>query len=236
MREGAVSFCLGMPAIPSVSESVMVARDLELARFLNARIHIAHVSTKRSLRIILEAKRSGVKVTCETCPHYFMLSDEEWQRNFSTLLKVNPPLAGKEDVDYVKKCLKGKVIDVIASDHAPHTRQEKDKDAKEAPFGMIGLEFVFSLSYSQLVSKGSFSLKDLSRLLSFSPAKILGFNDRGIIKEGKRADIAIVDINKPLKITEDSIRSLSKNTPFIGRQFKGKVEMTIFKGKVVYKE
>jgi len=236
MREGKTSSLLGLAGIPSIAESIVVARELELARYANTRIHLAHISCKRSVEFIGRAKRDGVRVSCETCPHYFSLSTEDWEERYSALLKVNPPLPEKEDIAAIKKALKNGIIDTVASDHAPHTKEEKNADLQEAPFGMIGLELLFPLTYTYLVDKGNFSIKELVRMLSVTPARILGFSVRGAIKEGMRADITVVDTDASFKVSEDDLYSLSKNTPFLGAELKGKVLATVFGGKVVYNE
>jgi dihydroorotase len=234
IREGKTSSILGLQGIPSIAESIIVAREIELARYLNTRIHLAHISCKRSIDLIRRAKRDGVKVTSETCPHYFSLTVEAWEERYNALLKVNPPLPEKEDIAAIKKALDEGTIDVIASDHAPHTKEEKNADLSEAPFGMIGLELLFPLSYTYLVDKGKFSLRELVKLLCSHPAQILGFSDRGSIKEGKRADLTVIDTQTPYVVQESEIASLSKNTPFLGSELKGKVLATIFGGKIVY--
>lgn len=234
IREGKTSSILGLQGIPAVAESIIVAREIELARYLNTRVHLAHISCKRSVDLIRRAKRDGVKVTSETCPHYFSLTVEAWEEKYDSLLKVNPPLPEKEDIAAIKKALDEGTIDVIASDHAPHTKEEKNADLSEAPFGMIGLELLFPLSYTYLVEKGKFSLRELVKLLCVHPAHILGFNDRGSIKEGKRADLTVVDTQSSYTVQENEIVSLSKNTPYLGAELKGKVLATIFGGKIVY--
>lgn len=234
VREGKTASLLGLPGIPSIAESLIVARELELARYTGSRIHLAHISCKRSIELISKAKRDGVRVTAETCPHYFALSVDAWLERYSTLLKVNPPLPEKEDAAAIRKALKDGVIDVIASDHAPHTKEEKNADVCEAPFGMIGLEFLLPLSYTYLVEEGKMNLRELVRLLCAHPARILGFGDRGMVKEGKRADLTILDTEQSYTIEEKDIVSLSKNTPFIGTELKGKILATVFGGKVVY--
>jgi len=234
LREGKTSSILGLQGIPAIAESIIVAREIELARYLNTRIHLAHISCKRSVDLIRRAKRDGVKVTSETCPHYFSLTVEAWEERYNALLKVNPPLPEKEDIAAIKKALDEGTIDVIASDHAPHTKEEKSADLSEAPFGMIGLELLFPLSYTFLVEKGKFSLRELVKLLCAHPAQVLGFTDRGSIKEGKRADLTVVDPQASFVVRENEIASLSKNTPFLGTELKGKVLATIFGGKIVY--
>ncbi|RKY40133.1 MAG: dihydroorotase [Candidatus Omnitrophota bacterium] len=236
IREGFLSSKYGIRGIPSISESIVVFRDIELAGYLKTRIHLAHISTKRSIEIIKKAKEEGIKVTCETAPHYFILTvDDIKKRNFSALLKVNPPLQEKEDIEAVKKALAEDIIDCIATDHAPHSKAEKELSFGEAPFGFIGLELAFSLTYTYLVKKNILSLKDLVKKMSYTPAKILGLGDKGYIKEESPADLVIVDLESRWKVTEENLLSKSKNTPFLGYELEGEIIYTIHKGKIVYK-
>ena len=184
--------------------------------------------------MIERAKREKIRVSCETCPHYFTFSLKDIEDNFDPNLKVNPPLGREEDKEAIKRALSKDIIDCIATDHAPHTYLEKEVTFYEASFGIIGLEFAFSLSLN-LVREGYLELKDLSRKLSYAPSKILGLDDRGEIREGKRADLVIVDLEKDWRVEIKDIVSKSKNTPLIGKTLKGKVEYTIYKGRVVYK-
>jgi len=235
LRESLVSSRYGLEGIPYISEAIDVFRVIEIARYLDTRVHLAHISTKRSIEIIRQAKKEGVKVSCETAPHYFILSVEDIERReFDANLKVNPPLGEKEDIEEIKQALKEGVIDCIATDHAPHSFGEKELPFEEAPFGFIGLEFAFSLCYTYLVKEGVIDLKDLVSKISVNPAKILGLDNVGYIKEGAFADLVIVDLNKRWRLKEDELIPLAKNTPFIGYQLQGKVEYTIHKGKVVY--
>ncbi len=236
MREGFISSKYGIRGVPCISESIVVFRDIELAKYLDTRIHIAHVSSKRSVEILRRAKREGIKVSCETAPHYFILTVEDVEKNkFHSNFKVNPPLGEKEDVEEIRKALKEGVIDCIATDHAPHTKGEKELSFEEAPFGFIGLEFAFSLTYTYLVKEGILSLKDIARLMSYNPAKILGLEGKGYIEEGAYADLTIVDLDRNWYVTEENIVSKSKNTPFIGYELEGLIIYTIHKGKIVYR-
>ena len=237
MRESFLSSKYGIKGIPYISESIVVFRDIELACYLNARIHLAHISTKRSVEIIKQAKEKGVKVSCETAPHYFILSTEDIEKNnFSSLFKVNPPLGEKEDVEAIKEALASDIIDCIATDHAPHSKAEKELSFEEAPFGFIGLELAFSLTYTYLVKKNILSLKDLVKKMSYTPAKILGLKDKGYIKEENIADLAIVDLGSRWKVTEENLLSKSKNTPFLGYELEAEVICTIHRGEIVYKK
>lgn len=235
MTESLISSKYGMEGIPSISESIGVFRDLELARYLKVKIHLAHISTKRSLEIIKKAKEEGVRVTCETAPHYFILKVEDLEKNnFHANFKVNPPLGEEEDIEAVKEAIKEGVIDCIATDHAPHSIAEKELPFTKAPFGFIGLEFAFALSYTYLVKRKIIDLKGLVEKMSYRPANILGLKDKGYIKEGAFADLAIVDLNQTWEVNKKDIVSKSKNTPFIDYTLRGLVEYTFHKGKIVY--
>ncbi len=235
MTESVISSKYGMEGIPSISESIGVFRDLELARYLKVKIHLAHISTKRSLEIIKKAKEEGVRVTCETAPHYFILKVEDLEKNnFHANFKVNPPLGEEEDIEAVKEAIKEGVIDCIATDHAPHSIAEKELPFTKAPFGFIGLEFAFALSYTYLVKRKIIDLKGLVEKMSYRPANILGLKDKGYIKEGAFADLAIVDLNQTWEVNKKDIVSKSKNTPFIDYTLRGLVEYTFHKGKIVY--
>lgn len=231
MNEGLVSTELGLLGIPSVSEEVMVARDLLLAELTKGRIHIAHVSTIGSVRLIREAKERGIKVTAETCPHYFTLTEEE-VRGYNTNAKVNPPLRTHRDVEAIKIGLKDGTIDIITTDHAPHAVQEKEVEFNFAPFGIVGLETALPLCL-RLVEEGVLTLKDVIAKLTTNPAKILGLK-KGSLAVGSEADITIIDIEKSLVIDPDLFRSKGKNSPFAGWKVKGAVITTIVGGKVVY--
>jgi dihydroorotase len=234
LKESELSAKWGFPAIPEIAESIIVAREIELSRFLDAPIHLAHISTRRSLELIAQAKKQGIKITAETCPHYFSLSLNDIEEDFGSNFKVNPPIGSEDDKEAIRQALKEGVIDCIATDHAPHTALEKEGTLFESNFGMIGLEFAFSLSLG-LVKDKVLKLEQLAQRLSACPANILGLSDRGRIEEGKRADIVIADLDKPWKVAPESIQSKSKNTPFLGKTLKGKVEYTLYKGNLVYR-
>ncbi|MCL4542127.1 MAG: dihydroorotase [Deltaproteobacteria bacterium] len=219
MNEGVVSQRLGVAGIPSIVEEIAVARDIMLARYYNARLHIAHVSTKGSVNIIRQAKKEGAGITCETCPHYFTMTEDSLL-NYNTNAKMNPPLRTKEDIIAVKEALSDGTIDVIASDHAPHAEDEKDTTLDDAPFGIIGLQTSLPLTL-RLYNEKKLALTDIARLMSLNPANILNLGDRGVIKNGFAGDITIVDINKKWVFTKDTIKSLSKNSPFINMDFVG---------------
>ncbi len=235
MRESFVSSCYGISAVPGISETIVAFRNIALARYLGAQLHIAHVSSARTVEIIKHEKVKFPLLTCETAPHYFTLTVEDVERSgFSSNFKVNPPLGEVSDRDTVLDALQGGVIDCIATDHAPHSHAEKENPFEEAPSGVIGLETVFSLVYMNLVERGVLTLEEAVTRMSSVPAKILGFSDRGCIQEGMRADIVIADLENTWEVKEETIVSKSKNTPFLGKTLKGVVETTICNGKVVY--
>lgn len=234
MNEGFVSTELGLKGDPVIAESVIVGRDIEIAKYLDTRVHFCHISAKRSVELIRFAKSQGVKVTAEACPHHFTLTDEA-VRSFDTFTKMNPPLRTQEDVDAIKEGIKDGTIDCIVTDHAPHTLEDKEVGYDQAPFGIIGLETSLGLTIAELVAPGIITLPQLVEKMSSAPARIVGLANKGAIKEGKDADITIIDTDKEWTFTAKDIASKSKNTPFIGRKLKGTVEYTIFAGKVVYK-
>ena len=230
MNHGFTATKLGLKGIPSESEYERVKRDIELAKKASARIHIAHVSTKESVDIIRRAKTEGVKVTAETAPHYFTLT-EECCATYDTNTKMNPPLRSREDADELKRGLKDGTIDVIATDHAPHTDSEKDVEFAFAPFGIIGLETALSLSAMELVEKKVLSWTGLIVKMSVNPSNILGI-DRGSLKKGSIADIVIIDPGKEYTYTKDSVVSRSKNSPFINWILKGRVSKVFVGGRL----
>ncbi len=228
INEGWLSANLGLPGIPKQAEEIIASRDLMLAELIGARIHIAHVSTAGSVELIRQAKKKGIRVTCETCPHYFTLT-EDAAKDFDTKSKVNPPLREEKDLRAIKKGLADGTIDVIASDHAPHSAEEKEKDFLAAPFGMVGLETTLPLSLALVERK--FPLSQVIAKLTINPAKILGI-DKGSLSIGKKADITIIDPKVRWILKTESLKSKSKNSPFLGRKLKGKAIYTIIGGKV----
>jgi dihydroorotase len=231
MHEGYWSTVLGLGPIPAEAESTIVERDIRLAELTGARLHIAHVSTAKSVEIIRSAKKEGVKVTAEVTPHHFTLSDEDL-RTFDTNMKVSPPLCSAEDVRALKKGIKDGTIDVIATDHAPHLENEKEKEFDYAPFGMIALETALPLAVMKLVDEGYLDWSGLIQKLSMNPSKILKY-DRGSLKEKAVADIVIIDPDKEWTYTRDRIRSRSSNSPFIGWNMRSAARDVIVGGKVV---
>ncbi len=223
---------LGLRGISNESEYTRVERDIKLAQKTGARVHIAHVSCKESVEIIAKAKKKGIKVTVESAPQYFALT-EEALLDYNTNMKVNPPLRSMGDKEAIKQGLKGDVIDVIASDHAPHTESEKDIEFEFAESGSIGLETELAVGISELVHTGLLSWSDLARKMCSNPAKILGI-DKGSLGVGCDADLAIVSPEKEWMVEKEDFVSRSKNSAFLGRKLKGVVEYTICKGRIVY--
>ncbi len=235
MNEGAISTVLGLRADPGISESVIVARDIELAHYLKGRVHFAHMSLRRSVELIRFAKSQGINVTAEATPHHFTLTDEA-VKNFDTSTKVNPPLRTQDDVQAIKEGLKDGTIDCIATDHAPHTLEEKELSFDQAPFGLIGLETAVGLTISQLIKPGVLSWPQMVQKMSKAPARIIGLENKGEIKEGMDADITIIDPDREWSVRKEDIVSKSQNSPFIDWKLTGDVTTTIFGGKVVYEK
>ncbi len=233
MNEGINSTLLGVKGDPGLSESVIVSRDIELARYLDSRIHFAHMSLKRSIDLIRTAKAAGIKITAEACPHHFTLSDDEL-KNFNTCAKVNPPLRGGEDIDAVKEGLRDGTIDCIATDHAPHSREDKEVDLDHAPCGMVGLETAVGLVITELVAPGVLSWPQVAERMSATPAKITGLIKKGAIQKWFDGDLTIIDPDEQWVVSEDDFVSKSINSPFIGRKLTGRVKMTVCSGKIVY--
>lgn len=222
----------GLRAIPSAAESAAIARDVLLAEEAGASIHIAHVSAAASVDIIRNAKARGVKVTCETCPHYFAATDDEIL-SYNTNAKINPPLRSQSDVDAIIAGIADGTIDVIATDHAPHHFDEKNREFDYAPFGTVGLETAFALAYTKLVLTDAIGLTDIARLMSYSPAKILGL-DGGRIANGVRADITVIDPDAEFTVDVSAFKSKGKNSLFDGWRLKGRVVKVFVNGKEVY--
>lgn len=233
MNEGFYSTLLGLKGIPEIAETIIVARDIELAKFLKTRIHFSHISTKRSIDLIRQAKAEGVAVTAEACPHHFSLT-EEALKDFDTNMKVNPPLRTKEDVEAVKLALKDGTLDCISTDHAPHALDEKELEFDAAPMGMIGFETALGLAGRELIEKKYITWSTLVEKMSANPAKILGLDNKGEIAEGKDADLVMIDPDKEWFFRKEEIVSKAKNSPFIDEKLKGRVELTICGGKVTY--
>jgi dihydroorotase len=228
MNEGVVSAELGLRGIPRSAEDVMTARDISLAELTGARLHIAHISTAGSVRMVRDAKARGVKVTAETCPHYFSLT-EEAVRGYNTLAKMNPPLRTSDDVAAIKAGLKDGTIDVIATDHAPHAADEKTGEFDYALFGIVGLETALGLTL-KLVQEGVLTLPEAIKKLTANPAAIFKIN-KGSLAVGADADIAIIDPELNWCVEPQQFQSKSKNSPFGGWKLTGKAVQTIVGGK-----
>ena len=231
MNEGLTSTELGLKGIPRVAEDIGTVRDIMLAEYCQAPIHICHVSTKGSVQTIREAKARGVKVTCETAPHYFTLTDDA-VRGYNTNAKMNPPLREAEDVAAIKEGLKDGTIDVIATDHAPHHLDEKDLEFNEAMNGIVGLETSLPLSL-RLVADGTLTLNQLLDKMSCKPSQILDLK-RGTLAAGAIADITVIDPDKKWVPTAGKLASKSKNSPWLDQEMTGAAVYTIVAGKVMY--
>lgn len=232
MNEGVASTLLGLRGIPAASETVMVARNIVLAEMTGARFHVAHLSTAGSVELVRQAKKKGLKVTAETAPHYWSLSDKSI-KNYNTNFKMNPPLRSEEDVAAIRKGIKEGVIDCIATDHAPHASTEKQCEFDEAAFGIVGLETLFPLTYSHLVEPGVITLSRAVEMLTTVPSKIVGI-DKGTLSEGAVADVSIFDIKTEQKVDVRKFKSRGKNTPFNGWNLKGWAVTTLVSGEVKY--
>ena len=233
MHEGAVSRRLGVRGIPASAEEVMVARDLILARELGTRIHIAHLSTVGGLLALRAAKDQGVAATAEVTPHHLLLTDAALEGRDPDF-KMNPPLRSPEHVEALAGAVKSGLVDVIATDHAPHTAGEKSRGLDKAPFGIVGLETAVALLLDRLVHKKVIPLGRFVELLSSNPARILGLRDKGRIAVGADADLTILNLAKAGTIDKNAFESKGRSTPFDGWKLKGRAVMTIVAGRVVY--
>lgn len=231
MNEGYPSTLLGLPGIPAIAEEIMVARDILIAEYTGTRIHFAHVSTAGSVRLIRDAKKRGLRVTAETAPHYFTLTDESL-RDYDTNYKVSPPLRGKTDVSAVKEGLADGTLDAIACDHAPHGRTDKEVEFEYAANGISGLETSLGLSLS-LVHEGVLSWPELIAKMSCNPARILNL-PKGTLARGADADITVIHPELAWSVDAAAFHSLGKNSPFSGRKLKGRAVLTIVGGDIKY--
>lgn len=232
MNEGFLSTSMGLKGIPSIAEEIQISRDVLLSEYTGVPVHIAHISTAGSARIIRDAKRRGVKVTCETCPHYFSLTEDECE-GFNTNAKVNPPLRGESDRLAIIEAIKDGTIDMIATDHAPHHIDEKNVEFQYASNGISGFETALAAAYTFLVKPSRITLSRLVELMSINPASFLK-KQTGGIRIGAAADITIVDLNESFIVDSRNFISKGKNTPFAGKKLTGRVMCTLVDGVVKY--
>lgn len=230
MNEGAVAAELGLVGISPAAEEIMVNREITLAETTGCAVHIAHISTAGSVEAVRNAKRRGVRVTCETCPHYFTLTDEA-VRGYNTNAKMNPPLRGERDVEAIKAGLADGTIDAVATDHAPHSWDEKSLEFDKAPNGIIGLETSLGLGVRYLVKTGVLTMAELITKMAVNPANILGLN-KGSLKVGATADVIVFDADKEYTVCAENFESKSKNSPYDGFTLCAKPEYTIVGGEI----
>lgn len=234
VNEGRVSRALGLPGRPAIAEELQVMRDAMLAEETGAAVHICHISTARSVEIVRQFKKKGVPITCETCPQYFALTEDELLSR-GTLARVNPPLRTRLDVEGILAGLKDGTIDVIATDHAPHSAEEKARPLPEAPSGMVGLETALAVTLTSLYHTGVMDLSDILRKMTVNPAFILRI-PKGRLSLGGGADFTIFDPDEEWTVDPEQFASKGRNTPFAGRTLKGRVKYTIVGGKIIYQE
>jgi dihydroorotase len=230
MHEGFESMRLGLPGMPAAAEDIMVARDIRLAEITGGRLHIQHISTARSVELVREGKRRGVRVTAEACPHHFTLTDETL-RSFDSNYKMNPPLRTWNDVEALINGLKDNTIDIIATDHAPHAREKKMREIDQAPFGVVGLETLIPITATKLIEAGHLSWPEALRKLTCNPAQLLGL-PKGTLRPGADADVTIIDPKVRWKIDPARFRSKSRNTPFGGWEVRGHAHTVIVGGEI----
>lgn len=231
-NEGYVATRLGIPGMPAVGEDLIVARDLLLAEDTGARVHIAHLSTAGSVNLVRQAKKRGVRVSAEVCPHHICLTEEAIM-DYNTAAKVNPPFRTEADLNSLLKGLEDGTIDAIATDHAPHTEVEKAKEFTQAPFGISGLETAFSLAYTALVKTKILTMSQLVQKMSLNPANILGLKNKGRISPGADGDLVLLNLDTETVIDVTKFVSKGKNSPFHGKLTAGLPVMTIVNGKIV---
>lgn len=233
INQGSKSKQLGVQGISNAVENIIAARDIMLAEETGARLHLCHCSTKESVELIRDAKAKGLRVSGEVCPHHFTLTDEDIVSNDSNY-KMNPPLRTREDVEALKEGLKNGTMEVISTDHAPHTKEEKEKDLKSAPFGIVGMETAAALTFTELVLAGYLTPMQMAEKMSRNPARILGI-EKGNVSPGYIADLVIFNPKAEYQIHGADFAGKSKNMPYEGRNVTGRVEMTICGGKIVYR-
>lgn len=233
IHEGYYSTTLGLKGIPRESEDLIVARDLMIAEMVGGKVHIAHISSKNSVELVREAKKKGIQVTAEVTPHHLVLTDEACT-TFDTSTKINPPLRSKEDREALIEALMDGTIDIIATDHAPHARWEKEVEYAYAPFGAVGLETAFSLLVTQFVVSGKLSYKQLIEKMATRPGEIFGLG--GKLEVGEKGDLFIFDPDKEWVVDPSKFESKGENTPFKGWTLKGEVTHTLSRGQFALKE
>lgn len=236
LNEGVASERFGVPGITNSVEDIITARDIFLAKDHGTTLHLCHCSTAGSVELVRMAKRMGISVTAEVCPHHFTLTDADIEKEDANY-KMNPPLRSETDVQALIRGLQDGTMEVISTDHAPHSREEKAKGFLEAPFGIVGLETSASLTYTALVATGLLSPMQMAEKMSWNPAKVIGIQEeRGSIEVGKLADIVIFDPDTEYVVDTEKFASRGKNTPYEGKQLKGQVIMTICEGRIVYQD
>ena len=234
MNEGTVSTSIGIRGIPTAAEDIMIARDIILSEYLNIPVHICHVSTKGGVRMIRDAKARGVKVTCETCPHYFTLTDDMCA-TYDTNFKMHPPLRTRDHLEAIIEGIKDGTIDAIATDNAPHHADEKVCEFSVALNGILGFETAFALGYTYLVKTGEITLAKLIDLMCFAPSNILKLG-RGGMNVGDDADLAVFDLDNEFVFEKDKMLSKSRNTPYDGWKLYGETILTVMGGKITYEK
>lgn len=236
MNEGEVSAVLGLPGLPAEAEEIVVARDLALARLTGARLHVPHVSTAGSVELVRAAKARGIRVTAEACPHHLVLTEEQ-ARTYDPVFKVAPPLRAREDVEALRAGLADGTIDCVATDHAPHAPEEKDREWDAAPPGMVGLETALAVCLTELVEPGILSLAALIERMSTAPARVRGLAGHGgPIAAGRPANLVVLDPGAAWTVEPARLASRSRNTPFAGRALRGRVVHTIYEGRFTVRE
>lgn len=235
MNEDENSRKFGLPGISNAVEDTIVARDIVISRDTGCHLHLCHCSTEASMVLLKLAKERGIPVTGEVCPHHFTLTSDDMVEG-DTNYKMNPPLRTRKDVEALKQGLKDDVFDVISTDHAPHSKEEKSQSMQKAPFGIVGLETSVPLTITELVDKGWITPMQMAEKMSYNPAKILHLEDKGSLQPGKTADVVIINPKEEYTIDVIDFVSKGKNTPFNGRKVKGKVKMTICSGTIVFED
>ena len=233
MHEGLVSTRLGLKGVPAAAEEIMVARDILLAELTGGHVHLCHMSTRGSVALIRRAKEQGLRVTAEACPHHFTLTHEACE-GYNTNAKMNPPLREPEDREAVRQALRDGTIDVICTDHAPHHYDAKEREFDDAPNGIIGLETALGLAITELVDDGLLDLSTLITRMSTMPARIFKLPG-GTLAPGAAADVVVIDPTAKWTVDPEKFYSRSRNTPFAGRQLRGRADVTIVRGQVVFR-